>query len=240
MIDYIIIPNLKRRKDKWHIMVGALLATGFPVRNGDMFIRFNAYDGLSYRDTDAVVDAAIADGFPCFDAFYKKYDEQADIAWTWTWISVIREIANRKDKIGLYIIDDFFPAPGWNWNRITGLVSEASRLQNYDFRGLQYCRHIFPSTTRTLEPYTSMLQKEFLGTGDMALALSDKGAKILLDEFLVNPLNPPHSFIEHICRLGTANSKFSDGFWHTLEDVFICYTNSDRLYCISSVEQIWE
>ena len=228
MIDRIIIPNLRRRENKWHFLLGALHHAAVDLKEKDLIVRHIAHDGRDYQNTLEVRDAAIADGFK----YFVNYDEYAHglsttrMAWLWTWNSAMRTIAEMpSESIALFLIDDVYPEPNWKWGRINRLAHEVVHAKGHgEFKGLQLHQDIDSTEYRPPDPLInfSILSHGWVGISESALLLAPPGAEILMEVFASFKKGPTtgHDIIKEIGVLGTKDDKFYKGFWHTIETVF--------------------
>ena len=226
MIDHVMLMNLKRREDKFYFALGALKAASFSFSGnkepwGDTIIRFISHDALDYKDTQAVVKAAAADGFDYFERYTGDSDDQTTrfMAWRWTWISALRTIVD-MDKCVMLLIDDFIPLPGWTWQRFKRLVKECHEASS-SFKALQLKNNSRAEMfVPPVDPYTSMLRPGFCGANNNGFVLKKDGAQRLLE--VHKELFPTHGITE-VCRTiserGENDANYRDGFWSVLEPV---------------------
>ena len=59
MIDYVIIPNLDRRPERWAYMLGVLDPARFPIRDKNIVMRFSSHDGQEYTDLISAKDSQV-------------------------------------------------------------------------------------------------------------------------------------------------------------------------------------
>ena len=221
MIDHVMLMNLKRREDKWFFALGALRAFGFPFFGdnapwGDTIIRFISHDAEDYENTEDVMAAAVADGFPYFERFEHRSDQAKRIlSWMWTFNSALRKIAE-MDKIVMLLIDDMLPRETWTWGRLNSLMNECKNLKGLQLR--RNCRgdlYVPP-----VPPFTSLLQQGFAGANDNGVVLSGNGAEIMLEvgaEHFGNGDTP--QIFEEVARRGLTDRKYFEGFYSVLEAV---------------------
>lgn len=227
MIDRIIIPNLKRREDKWHFMLGALHHAGLNINREDFIIRHIAHDGKDYRDDIQVRDAAIADGFNSFTRFDGQHNRlpATNMAWFWTWHSVMRTITEMPTgSIVLFLIDDVYPARNYTWERINNLAYDVTQIKGHgDFRGLQLHQDFEAHEYRPIPLISSsILSYGWQSRSDVALLLTPEGAEILMNVFADFQQGPTttHDVIQSLVNQANDNDNFYKGFWHTIENVF--------------------
>ena len=228
MIDRIIIPNLKRREDKWYFMLGALHHAGLNTNREDFIIRHIAHDGKDYRDDLQVRDAAIADGFDGFTRFDGRHNRLpvTNMAWFWTWNSVMRKIAEMpKGWQVLYLIDDVYPAQNYTWDRINKLAQEVLSMEGHSkFRGVQLHQDMKAHEYRPPAPLinSSVLSYGWMSRSDVALLLTPECAEMLMNVFADFQRGPKttHNVITAVANRGCKDDNFYKGFWHTTENVF--------------------
>lgn len=225
MIDRIIIPNLKRREDRWYFALGALRALGFNIERENYIIRFNAHDAKDYRNTELLIEAAVDDGFAFFTRYMEERVSPAVLAWHWTWNDIMRTIAEMPENTTvLFMIDDSYPLEAYSARRLNRIVEEARRLTEGEFYAIQLNVSINPIKYRSPSLYlnSSMLLPGLIGHDDLAFILSPLGAKIFMNTFReIQPIpRVIHDVIETIANRGVNDDKFYKGFWHTAEHVF--------------------
>ena len=214
MIDHVMIMNLKRREDKWWFALGWLAKLDFPMN--ETIIRFESHDGELFGSTDAVVNAAVADGFPHLEK-ERGNEKYRDVAWMWTWSTALREIIE-MDKIVLLLIDDTLPV--WSWERLRSLVHHVSVLEcgsrdnRNAFKVIQLNKVSYPDRkAREVEIYDPILAKGVEGWSDFGTILNREGAQLLFDDIEDKGGLPPWSFF----RFSRKTERIS-GLWHTLDD----------------------
>ena len=244
VIEATVLINLKRRADKYFYALGALRALDFPFvkatidnPGGKHITRFNAHDGLDYPSLDAIVDAAVADGFPhlvhLVDSFTKAENgiERTVFASNWSIVSALRYICE-LDKPVLLLLDDMLPTFRWPYRRIERLAVEALHLRP-SFRALQL--GIFINNFRQTQEYeykiaTSQFAPGFISGFNGGFYLAPEGAQFLYDLYV----NPPHKRsilkIEHVTRHSLKRPEFSEGLWRVVEPVIepLWVYDSDR------------
>ena len=223
MLNQVMVMNIPKNEKRWYYMLGVLMAHGFPMGGdsspwGNMIIRFPAHDGLDYPDREAVVEAAITDGFPYFNRFHRM-KTRSTVAWCWTWASALRKIVEMNRTV-LLLVDDRYPRFGWSYRRLSLLVRECARASHGHgtFRGIQLEACIRAHDIRPpYKPHTSMLHPGFAGCNDNAFILNAEGAKLLLEVHSEPPYDFPLKDILTVAQRGVDDPKYYDGLWHTLE-----------------------
>ena len=233
MIETTVLINLKRRADKYFYALGALRALDFPFVKATMenpggrhITRFNAHDGLDYPSLDAIMDAAVADGFPDLvhlaDTLAKRAKgiEKTVFASNWSIVSALRYVCELKVPV-LLLLDDMLPTFRWSYPRVNCLAMSASRLKP-SFRALQLGVSIdnFGQTRKyKYKIATRQFAPGFISGFDGGYYLAPEGAKFLYDLYL----NPPHQHsiqkIEYVTRHSLEHPEFSEGLWHVVEPV---------------------
>ena len=231
MIDKVIIPNLARRDDKWNFMLGTLSQTGFDVHpHKDFIIRHVAHDGEGYDDYLQVRDAAIADGFDCFENV-RAQRNKFNMAWFWTWNSVMRAVSKMpNDWAVLYLIDDAYPRQDCNFAQINDIAYYVKELEDSgQFKGVQLHQQFFEKSVyspliynlRTLRKPGPVLAYGWGSRSDWAFLLTAECARMLMDVF--SDLGDPdttHDIVTEVIRRGETDKNFYEGFWHIIGDVF--------------------
>ena len=233
MIEATVLINLKRREDKFFYALGALRSLDFPFTRATManpggrdIIRFDAHDGLDYPSLDAIVDAAVADGFPHLVRLAEVIAraangmERTEFASNWSTVSAFRYLIELNKPV-LLLLDDMLPTYRWPYRRIEGLAMAASRLKP-SFRALQL--GMFIGNYRQTRKYeyeiaTPHLAPGFVSGFNGGYYLAPEGAKFLYDLYV----NPPHlrsiRKIEYVTRHSLKHPEFSEGLWHVVEPV---------------------
>ena len=197
-------------------MLGAL--SSLNIRH-DMVYRFIAHDGIAYESIDAVIKAAIADGFDYFDG-YRWMTDQRRIAWCWSWASVMRYVI-QLDQTVMFLLDDQIPIPGWTYERLCYLIDEAD-----NYNQMKMIQLNADTTVNSESAVTSMLGKgiSFKGGTDFGLILRPAGAEMLLDaqRIPVKDGAPPHDFpFKDLDRIYRQQFHFDcvTGVYHTIAPV---------------------
>lgn len=239
-IDHVMLINLKRREDKWFFALGWLNALGYPVHGdevergdnswSDRIIRFEARDGQDYKDTQSVIDAAVADGFDYFknynvDEPYASADSAIEIrtlCWKWTYMCALREIVH-MDKCVMLLIDEILPVQTWDWDRLNRLVSEcdaADKRNGRGFKGLQLRHKCTPFRKLPNVPYySSMLREGLWGINENGYVFSRSGARMFLNAYAQFFPEEIISITEMLAKRGITNKQYRDGWWTVLDEV---------------------
>ena len=216
-IREVLIPNLKRREDRKFAMIGHLLSPQIDVE--EHHIRFfEAHDGQDYDSPEAVIEAAIADGFPQFEEQFAKNDfGQNRWATHWTYAACLREIANcpYQEMPGhseyaeipyLFLVDDMRLLI--NFHQLEFVVDMAMQLPG-PFYVMQLYSYRWPWD---IEPMTlgidGFLQEGFGGRGDYGIVLTPTGAQILLEEHFKEPYDTLGTDFLKLSRPGTRRTGF--------------------------------
>ena len=114
MNDYkVIIQNLARRPDRYHVAVGVLMGQGVPLTHVE---RFDAHDGSLYWNTGSIahqasVNARILDRYgngKYIEECYEGWDVYT-YCYCWSWYEIVDSIARESDDNipTLVLIDDW-------------------------------------------------------------------------------------------------------------------------------------
>ena len=210
----VMILNLERREDRYWCVIGALSTLEFNVY--DDVQRFLTHDGIAYKDTKAVHEAAIADGFEEFSEWRANY--RAEAAWFWSYRCALRQIAEMDESV-LLLTDDYAPKNNWTADRLWWLVHECFQADpDHGFRILQlnYSASVAHRVDHT--PATSNLAIGLAGYSDYALILNAEGAQLVLDTMRTHPGASPEETY-HILRCEQANPEIYLGLWHTIDPI---------------------
>ena len=173
MIEKVLVLNLPHRIDRRYFMLGHLLTIGVPK---DLIEIFPAKYGRDYKTFDAIVDDAIADGFPDF-ADFRRYQSQYPppyFSYLWNWCRMLREI-QEYGLITLILLDDRMLQIDWRTlnGSIEPLVTDFKLLQIGWFMDGE---HQYISGEQVNE-----IIAEGTRSGDWATVLSSVGAAFLFD-----------------------------------------------------------
>ena len=212
-LDHVMILNMEHDVERYWAMLGALDTLGFYVPS-DEIIRHINHNGLDYKDTKSVHEAAIADGFPEFDLFHSKNRSHA--AWFWSYRCALRKMVE-LDKVVLLLIDDFMLRHGWTRNRLDVLVNE---IEDRGFRIIQLTESgDLAQKTQNMPAVTSMLAEGLQGRTDFATILNAEGAALVLRIFAENPDCQPDEVYSIIRELGENDPEMYWGLYHTFEEI---------------------
>ena len=193
MIDKIYFLNLDRRQDKKYACIGMLLSHNV---FSDQIVPFSAPDAKEYGSSEAVIEAAIEDGFPHFEARLGDWLVQAkandwdsgkpgDIACFWGLQRIYREIAN-SDGIALAMVDDYILPARLN------VLDDMTRAARNNLNIVQLAHWEDPNLLAEGQPVCYMpwypmpyprddrLSIGIASAGDIGLILSREGAATLL------------------------------------------------------------
>ena len=117
IISEVIVLNLRHRQDKFWSIYGALVASGTPPGR---IRRWEAMPASDYKDIEALVDAAVKDGFPEFQTMLEneRFDRYLAVnAQFWSYCQMLRYIAERNIT-AVILYDDRYIL---NWTQFTRL-----------------------------------------------------------------------------------------------------------------------
>ena len=213
IVRQVIIPNLTRRDDRKFAMLGHLLTPSINVPL-DRICFFEAHDGQDYDSPEAVIEAAVADGFPQFEAQFTKNDFGKN-RWAthWTYVACLREIANCPFQAMpehalpyLFLVDDM--RLQINFHQLEFVADLAMQLPG-PFYVMQLYSYRWPWD---IEPMTlgidGFLQEGFGGRGDYGIVLTPEGAKILLEEHFKEPYDTLGTDFLKLSQPGTRRTGF--------------------------------
>ena len=163
--------------------------------NGDLPIlkRFRAYDGRDYESRQALIEAAIKDGFTSFKQLLyptQSWNHRGTYAYTWSYMSCLR-LCIESQKTTLILEDDRplgKPVSEANevLQQITQIFSEPFRLLQLNWWNAENPTQI--ESTRLpiagIKDYCMGLS----GFGSQRNIYSPEGAQWLLDAFAVTPV----------------------------------------------------
>ena len=177
MLETVLILNLKKRVDKWMFAQGALRAHDFDIES-NLVHRFLGHDGETYESREAVMEAAVADGFDYFGN-YEWMNDKRSIAWCWSWAAIMRKIVE-IDKTTMFLMDDQMPIPGWSYWRFCRLVEDLHdvREEHGELRVIQLNTGLYPKSDTIVYP---MVGQGIGGSCDFGFILTAAGAQLLLD-----------------------------------------------------------
>ena len=175
VLDHVMILNMEHNMERYWTIVGGLDMLGFPALS-DMIIRHINHNGLHYKDTKSVHEAAIADGFGEFESFRSRNRQNA--AWVWSYRCALKKIVE-MDKTVLVLIDDVVPTHNWTFDQFNMLLAE---IEGRPLKIIQFPhRHLWrPEKIPQGPKVTSMLRKGLLNGSDIATVLNAEGAALVL------------------------------------------------------------
>jgi len=178
--------NLDFRTDRKHIIIGNLETH---LNNAYKHCTFHKAEyGKSYESSDAMCDAAVADGFEEFDKLREV--GRGTLGYLWGTNRIMEAIAaDEKYAYGYYNQDDkllllTYPELEECCHFLTNAFSDP-----FLFLQLSWYTPAFGEMARPKVPVipTSKICKGVLGTGDSGLLMSREGAKFLRETFKNNP-----------------------------------------------------
>ena len=200
MRDYkIIIQNLARRQDRYHVAVGVLLGQGVSLTHIE---RFNAHDGAMYCDTGAIahqasINARIKHRYGN-GAYIANSSEPWDVftfCYMRSWYDIVDSIAREAEANipTLILIDDWQLTLSYS-----EVVAQLTKLyaMHDPFCVLQYVHSTAASdrtpskTNQRLTPVPN-IQHGITGTGDAAILISPLGARRLITFMDEHPQHAP-------------------------------------------------
>ena len=212
-LDHVMILNMEHDIERYWASLGALDTLGFDMRSG-MIIRHINHNGLDYKDTKSVHEAAIADGFEEFESFRSK--NRSNAAWTWSYRCALRKIVE-IDRTVLVLIDDIIPDRNWTRSRFDILVREIGERR---FRIIQLVESYDPIQMLPIAPViTSMLKEGLHGYNDFAVILNAEGATLVLSLYKEYPEHHPNVIYSVIRKLGDVDPEMRLGMYHTPETI---------------------
>lgn len=203
-LDHVMILNMEHDIERYWASLGALDTLGFPVY--DVVIRHINHNGLDYKDTKSVHQAAIEDGFPEFESFRSRNRQGA--AWTWSYRRAMRKIVE-IDKTVLVLIDDWVPVYYWTFDKFNNLLAEIEG-RSLPLKIIQLPDPINRVPNRHF--VTKFLYKPLLGFTDCAVILNAEGAALVLSLFAKYPEKDPNEMYILLSHSGCGH----DGLYHTL------------------------
>jgi len=186
LIGYNLL-NLSFRTDRKNYMLGNLQSMRVPHHT----VRFHeGIYGLDYVSGEALVAAAMADGFPSFKVFEDRDRPRGDLACVWGTLRILRYIVSDAHhwEFGYYNQDDkllMLPHP-----RLEQLISHLD-AQSEKFLLFQMTFNERDAFLRRL-PIAPVVPDGLIvpgiaGSGDSGLVVSKAGAAYLLDRFEKHP-----------------------------------------------------
>lgn len=222
----IIVPNLKRRPDRWFTCLGYLLAQGIPDR---IIEYWEAHDGSDYESVHEARTAASKE----FDTSKYLMEDGAsqswDYCWLWTWHEIITAIANESDDSvpRLVLLDDH--AIVLDYEQIREYVRVLYEIPA-PFRILQFTptrrnNSLVPLKTdlERVDAAPKILKHGLTGSGDLATLISPLGARDLIELANENPCESPESLMWI-----AAWNRPQSGYYSAV-NVEVCYIKSQYI-----------
>ena len=195
-IHEILVLNLKDRMDRYYSVYGALHAAGTPI---ERIQRWNAIPASDYENIEALVDAAVKDGFPEFKTLLenKKFSPRlAKGAQFWSYCQMLRYIAE-KNIVAAILYDDRYIT---NWSQLAAVYCYIKEIER-DLPGkveltilqLEYYHdftnqivNIYAHPDKYSRPYPMMpyILQGPLGASENAMLYTPEGAKFFLEKLL--------------------------------------------------------
>ena len=219
MIESVLVLNLERRYDKWMFALGGLRALDFDIGTERGVVeRVLAHDGIAYESCEAVINAAVNDGFEYFDGYEWMSDRRA-IAYCWSWASIMRRVIE-LNKTVMFILDDQLPMLGWNYWRLCKLINDADK--HGEMRIIQLNASLTPNpNSEVVDP---MLARGIGGPCDFGFILRSAGAQLFLNAQRIPiqdegvPWDFPPVDLRRMCK-GLLEMDCTTGIYHTLDPV---------------------
>ena len=221
-IQEILVLNLKERMDRYHAVYGALHAAG---ANTNDIKRWEAMPASDYKDTAALVDAAVKDGFPEFQTLFENNGmsgRSTKNAQFWSYCQMLRYIAERNIT-AVILYDDRYIT---NWSQLANVYSCMKNIEDnpdsgvvLDVLQLEYYHddhhqivNIYTHPDKFSVPYPCLpyILQGPLGQSENAMLFTPNGAKF----FLQRLLNFFNDSIEHtLIGLIDPPVEERNGFW---------------------------
>ena len=213
MIKRVIVINLPFRTDRKFYMMGHLHAVGVPHKIIEFY---PANYGRDYVNSQAVKEAAAADGFPFFTKTRAKDIEGRNgRAYNWTWAQILRDIMQSSDN-ALVILDDILLKIDW------GLLTESVReliVGHPEFRMLQVGWQTRKrADTKVIYPVSDYIARGIRSYGDYATVLNAEGAKRVLKQMDARPSGCMEGYFFHLSQ----TDEDTTGLFHMIESKAIC------------------
>ena len=195
-IHEILVLNLKDRMDRYYSVYGALHAAGAPE---EKIKRWHAMPASDYKDTAALVDAAVKDGFPEFQTLLEnnKFSPRlAKGAQFWSYCQMLRYIG-QEHRVTVILYDDRYIT---NWSQLAGVYCYMKEIENdlhpkveFNILQLEYYHdftnqivNIYAHPDEYSRPYPMMpyILQGPLGASENAMLYTPKGAKFFLEKLL--------------------------------------------------------
>ena len=210
MIEKLLVTTIERRPAKMYVALGHLYSMGYPTDERLEF--FRCYDMIKYDSVQEIRDAAIQDGFACFNNLEINglLPETGRFVWLWTWLSCLRRIIE-SNACTLLLIDDILPVI--HWEQMCFLLKE---VMSPNFRAIQlWNEDLLPDYrgNHHTQICASLLGKGFRCMNDCGFILSTLGAKFLYEKTIRHAHEGIHTMISRIAVEGNV-----DGLYHALGD----------------------
>ena len=204
-ISEVLVLNLKHRSDKFWSVYGALVAAGTPV---EKIKRWNAMPASDYKNIEALVDAAVKDGFPEFQTLLENemFDRYLTIsAQFWSYCQMLRYISE-KNIVAVILYDDRYILNWTQFSRVYTLVErrkeDSVNSENaVDFYMLQLEYYVdeylidsqsffrvqaTPDKCMRQYPHIPHILQGPLGASENAMLYTPEGAKFFLEKLFQN------------------------------------------------------
>ena len=221
-LDHVMILNMEHDIERYWASMGALDTLKFYIPSGQVIRHIN-YNGMNYKDTKSVHEAAIADGFPSFGSY--RSTNRARAAWVWSYQSALRKIVE-MDKTVLLLIDDYVPEYLWPRDRFDALIEE---VQDKGLRIIQLAHSDLKEEVYLYKDLvTASLAKGLAGANDFGVVINGAGAALVLKVYEANPNLQPNEIYSVIKELGEHDPQMCWGMYHTVE--IICRMLCDDIF----------
>ena len=134
-IDSIYIINLNRRTDLRDAQKEKWMSLGFEEEKVNLF---EASDGLLYKTREALINAAIADGFSFFERWFEFEGQHwvgnGWLAIAWSWSRLLRHVSNLPENRA-YICGVADRYSLLNREQIDNIVSQLPNFKFFQFEG---------------------------------------------------------------------------------------------------------
>ena len=190
MIEQILYINLDSRPDRNEEFCRVMESLNGAI---PIMTRFSAHDGRNYDSRNAVIDAAVADGFEFFKQYrLPKYlwGGRGSLAYIWSYVTCLRRCVT-SEQTTLILFDD--RPLGQSISEVNKVLQTIAKRASDPFRVLQLNwfnpfnleQHVSEKPTL---PYLKDYCFGFSGHGDQRNIYSPDGAQWLLDAIAVYPL----------------------------------------------------
>ena len=207
MINKIYVLNLPHRQDRRYFMAGHLETVG--VREDEVRF-FEAKYGKDYESLDAIIDAAISDGFPEFEQDRHQTETTTRLSYRWNWCRMMREII-KSGQIVLVLLDDRMLKIRWDH-----LCTTVNRLVHnhgpFDILQVGWSNWLGDNGYVPGQIVDGFIARGLRSLGDWGTVLSPSGAKKVLSETLETRRSPEVLFYRW-CKADIPTV----GFFHCIE-----------------------